>query len=180
MPVKITKEDELLLEKYSQAASKKSSNLIYGNAILISVIPIWLFSRVHDLPLISNAILYAIISVCSAFLMGYAYNSSKAPLMERVASRRSDAITREISGQSAKDKKISKKERDDAVRDRTREVADYESTTYSIFYNNCVFLLILLVVSMVLQRFSGQASYFISMVLASGLTAFLSTGKGSL
>lgn len=40
MVVKITKEDERLLEEYSQAASKSSEKLVYVNAIMISSIPI--------------------------------------------------------------------------------------------------------------------------------------------
>ncbi|KAG5453197.1 hypothetical protein CRM22_005321 [Opisthorchis felineus] len=180
MAVKITKEDELLLEMYSRAASKKSDHLIYGNAILISLIPIWLFWRIHGLALVANSILYAIVSTACAFLMSYAYTGAKAPLMERVAAKRSESISKELAAETGKDKKLTRKERDDAVRERTREVADYESTTYSIFFNNCVYLLILLASSMVLQHFSAHVNYFISMLLASGLTAFLSSGKSSL
>ncbi|KER33196.1 hypothetical protein T265_12658, partial [Opisthorchis viverrini] len=165
MAVKITKEDELLLEMYSRAASKKSDHLIYGNAILISLIPIWLFWRIHGLALVANSILYVIVSTACAFLMSYAYTGAKAPLMERfvlmldivyVAAKRSESISKELAAETGKDKKLTRKERDDAVRERTREVADYESTTYSIFFNNCVYLLILLASSMVLQHFSAH------------------------
>ncbi|THD22038.1 Translocon-associated complex TRAP gamma subunit [Fasciola hepatica] len=180
MPVKITKEDELLLEKYGRAVSKRSNHLIYGNAVLISLIPIWLFWRVHSLTLVSNAVLYTIVSVASALLMSYAYSSSKTPLMERIASRRTDAITKEVNSVYGKDKKLSRKDRDDAIRERTTEVADYESTTFAIFYNNCLFLLILLVTSLVLSQFSPQLNYFVSMLLAGGSAAFLSSGKSSI
>ncbi|OON17281.1 Translocon-associated protein, gamma subunit, partial [Opisthorchis viverrini] len=169
MAVKITKEDELLLEMYSRAASKKSDHLIYGNAILISLIPIWLFWRIHGLALVANSILYVIVSTACAFLMSYAYTGAKAPLMERfvlmldivyVAAKRSESISKELAAETGKDKKLTRKERDDAVRERTREVADYESTTYSIFFNNCVYLLILLASSMVLQHFSAHVYPF--------------------
>ncbi|KAF6775857.1 hypothetical protein AHF37_05180 [Paragonimus kellicotti] len=179
MVVKITKEDEALLEMYSRAASKRFSNLIYGNAIIISAVPIWLFWRIHSLPFAANSILYLIVSAACAFLMSYAYKGVKAPLMERVATRRSDAITKDVLAEMGRDKKVSRKDRDDAIRERTKEVADCESTTFSIFFNNCLFLLVLLISSMVLQQISGQINYFVSMLLAAGLTAFLSTGKGS-
>ncbi|CAH8592078.1 unnamed protein product [Dicrocoelium dendriticum] len=180
MPVKITKEDEALLDLYSRYASKRSNHLIFGNAVLISLIPIWLFWRVHSLKLLSNMLLYAIVSSISAFLMSYAYKGAKTPLMERVAIKRSEAIAKEMSVDADKDKKASRKEREDAIRERTREVSDYESTAFSIFFNNCIFLLILIISSMVLQHFSGQINYFVSMLLATGLTAFLSSGKNSL
>ncbi|KAA0196050.1 Translocon-associated complex TRAP gamma subunit [Fasciolopsis buskii] len=180
MPVKITKEDEQLLEKYGRAVSKRSNHLIYGNAVLISLIPIWLFWRVHSLALVSNVVLYAIVSVTSAFLMSYAYNTSKSPLMERIASRRTDAITKEVNSEYGKERKFSRKDRDDTIRERTTEVADYESTTFAIFYNNCLFLLVFLVASLVLSQFSSQLNYFVSMLLAAGAAAFLSSGKGSI
>ncbi|KAH8868347.1 Translocon-associated protein subunit gamma isoform 1 [Schistosoma japonicum] len=156
MVVRITKEDERLLEEYSQAASKSSEKLVYVNAIMISSIPIWLFFGVHKMPLVANSVLFAIISLASTFLMSLAYKNSKAPLMERIAIRRTEAITKEVNSEACKDKKLSKKNREDIVRERTKKVADYESTTFSIFYNNCLFLLLLLLLSAVLHHFSNQ------------------------
>ncbi|CAH8679247.1 SWI/SNF and RSC complex subunit Ssr3 [Schistosoma haematobium] len=179
MVVKITKEDERLLEEYSQAASKSSEKLVYVNAIMISSIPIWLFWGVHKMPLIANSFLYVIISLASTFLISIAYKNSKTPLMEKIAIRRTEAITKEVNNEAGRDKKLSKKNREDVVRERTKKVADYESTTFSIFYNNCLFLLVLLLLSAVLHHFSNQVNYSVSMLLAAGATAFLSSGKGS-
>ncbi|KAK4474875.1 hypothetical protein MN116_001987 [Schistosoma mekongi] len=190
MVVKITKEDERLLEEYSQAASKSSEKLVYVNAIMISSIPIWLFFGVHKMPLVANSILYVIISLASTFLMSLAYKNSKAPLMERfllivlnncfrIAIRRTEAITKEVNSEAGKDRKLSKKNREDIVRERTKKVADYESTTFSIFYNNCLFLFLLLLLSAVLHHFSNQVNYSVSILIAAGATAFLSSGKGS-
>ncbi|TNN04980.1 Translocon-associated protein subunit gamma isoform 2, partial [Schistosoma japonicum] len=128
------------------------------------------------MPLVANSVLFAIISLASTFLMSLAYKNSKAPLMERIAIRRTEAITKEVNSEACKDKKLSKKNREDIVRERTKKVADYESTTFSIFYNNCLFLLLLLLLSAVLHHFSNQINYSVSMLIAAGATAFLSSG----
>ncbi|CAH8675543.1 unnamed protein product [Schistosoma haematobium] len=115
MVVKITKEDERLLEEYSQAASKSSEKLVYVNAIMISSIPIWLFWGVHKMPLIANSFLYVIISLASTFLISIAYKNSKTPLMEKIAIRRTEAITKEVNNEAGRDKKLSKKNREDVL-----------------------------------------------------------------
>ncbi|CAH8873315.1 unnamed protein product [Trichobilharzia szidati] len=179
MVVKITKEDEQLLEEYSQAASKNSDKLVYVNAFTISLIPIWLFWRIHKMPLIANSFLYAVVTVASAFLMSLAYKNSKTPLMERIAVRRTEAISKQVNAQAGKDKNMSRKNREDSIRELTKKVADHESTTFSIFYNNCLFMLILLLLSAVLHHFSSPVNYSVSMLIAAGSAAFLSSGKGS-
>ncbi|CAH8668276.1 unnamed protein product [Heterobilharzia americana] len=66
-----------------------------------------------------------------------------------------------------------------SIRELTKKVADHESTTFSIFYNNCLFMLILLLLSAVLHHFSNAVNYSVSMLIAAGAAAFLSSGKGS-
>nr|CAX70747.1 Translocon-associated protein subunit gamma [Schistosoma japonicum]CAX70748.1 Translocon-associated protein subunit gamma [Schistosoma japonicum] len=148
MVVRITKEDERLLEEYSQAASKSSEKLVYVNAIMISSIPIWLFFGVHKMPLVANSVLFAIISLASTFLMSLAYKNSKAPLMERIAIRRTEAITKEVNSEACKDKKLSKKNREDIVRERTKKLlitsprpSQYFIITAYFFYFCCSYLL---------------------------------------
>jgi translocon-associated protein subunit gamma len=57
-------------------------------------------------------------------------------------------------------------------------VAEYESTTFSIFFNNAMFLALLIFVSFyVLRGFSPSFNYIGSMGLSAGLVALLSTGS---
>ncbi|BHF71343.1 SWI/SNF and RSC complex subunit Ssr3 [Sparganum proliferum] len=175
--MKLTKEDELLLEQYGRTASAKSNKLIYGNALLVSLTPIWLYWRIHEMDLIPNLILFAIFTAVSTYLISLAYTNSKGPLMERIAVIRTDAITQEVTKKVGNDKKVSKKEKDDMIRQKTKDVADYESTTFSIFYINAIFILIALISSTVLHQLSDQMNYAFSMLIASGLTAFLSSAK---
>ena len=58
------------------------------------------------------------------------------------------------------------------------QVAEYESTTFSIFYNNALFLSVLIFASFYLfpSSVSATINYVASMGLAAGLIALLSTG----
>merc|ERR1711983_668468 len=174
---KMSREEELLLEGFSQGDSTKSSALFYGNAFIVSAIPVWLYWRVHSIDIASYAILFAIGTLVSTWLLAFAYKNTKHLLKHKVAVKREAAVTKEMNKKLADDKKISKKEKDERILWKKNEVAEYESTTFSIFYNNVLFIAGLILCSFVF--FSGQApavNYMASMGVASGLVALLSTG----
>lgn len=75
------------------------------------------------------------------------------------------------------DKKISRKEKDERILWKKNEVAEYESTTFAIFYNNALFLTILIIASFyVFRGLAPHFNYIVSMGVASGVIALLSTG----
>ncbi|VDL43246.1 unnamed protein product [Hymenolepis diminuta] len=172
---KFTKEEEMLLEQYGRTSSNKSMKIIYGNALMIAAAPIWLYWRIHEMDFAPYAILFAIFTGLATYLISIAYNNSRGPLMERIAIIRADAINQEITKQVGNDKKISKKDKDDMVRQKTRDVADYESTMFSIFYINAIFIVILMITSTILHQLSNPINYGFSMLIASGSTALLSS-----
>jgi len=60
------------------------------------------------------------------------------------------------------------------------QVAEYESTTFSIFYNNALFLALVIIASFyILSGTSPHVNYILSIGLSSGLIALLSTGTQS-
>merc|ERR1712154_548109 len=63
------------------------------------------------------------------------------------AVKREAAVTKEMNKKLADDKKISKKEKDERILWKKNEVAEYESTTFSIFYNNALFLALVIIAS---------------------------------
>ena len=99
----------------------------------------------------------------------------------------------------ADDKKISKKEKDERILWKKNEVAEYESTTFSIFYNNALFLALVIIASfyilsvsissvtpspdsikkIYMQGTSPTMNYILSIGLSSGVIALLSTGTQS-
>nr|CAG4641309.1 EOG090X0GZE [Eulimnadia texana] len=172
-----SKEEELLLQDFSRNVSTKSSALFYGNAFIVSAVPIWLFWRIHVMDLISSAPIFIAITLLSSYLVAFAYKNTKFTLKHKIAVKREEAITREISKKLAEDKKISKNEREERILWKKNEVADYEATTFSMFYNNALFLALVIVLSFyILKSFSPSMNYILSMGAASGLIALFSTG----
>jgi len=70
----------------------------------------------------------------------------------QVAVKREEAVTLEMNRRLADDKKMSKKEKDERILWKKNEVADYEATTFSIFYNNALFLAIIILGSFYILR----------------------------
>merc|ERR1712037_310495 len=160
-----SKEDELLLQDFSKNVSTKSSALFYGNAFIVSAIPIWLFWRVHSMEPVSSAPLFAV-----------AYRNTKHLLKHQVAVKREGAVTKEMSRQLNDDKKISRKEKDERILWKKNEVAEYEATTFAIFYNNAPFLSILVFASFyVLKTLGATLNYIVSTAIAAGIIALIST-----
>lgn len=114
----------------------------------------------------------------STYLMAMAYRNTKFALKHKVAVKREEAVTREIAKQLSDDKKTSRKEKDERTLWKKNEVADYEATTFSIFYNNSLFLAIILVFSFFIFRSTSPlANYILTVSGSSGLLALLSTKK---
>ena len=56
------------------------------------------------------------------------------------------------------------------------QVAEYEATTFAIFYNNALFLSILVFASFyVLKTLGATLNYIVSMAVAAGIIALIST-----
>ena len=69
-----------------------------------------------------------------------------------MAVKREEAVTLEMNKRLADDKKMSKKEKDERILWKKNEVADYEATTFSIFYNNAMFLALIIFLSFYILR----------------------------
>merc|ERR1712223_1271336 len=156
----------------------KSSALFYGNAFIVSAIPLWLFWRVHSMEPVSSAPLFAVVTLISTWLVAFAYRNTKHLLKHQVAVKREAAGTKEMSKQLNDDKKISRKEKDERILWKKNEVAEYESTTFAIFYNNALFLSVLIFASFYVfpATVSPTINYVASMGISAGLIALLSTG----
>jgi translocon-associated protein subunit gamma len=173
---KLTKEEELLLQDFSRNVTTKSSALFYGNAFIVSAIPIWLFWRIHQMDPYQSAILFGVMTLVTTYLVAFAYKNVKFLLKHKIAQKREEAVSREVMKKVADDKRMSKKEKDERILWKKNEVADYEATTFSIFYNNAMFLVLIVVLSFyVLRSFSPTFNYMLSMGSAGGLLALFST-----
>ncbi|XP_025082653.1 translocon-associated protein subunit gamma-like [Pomacea canaliculata] len=175
---KLSREEELLLQDFSRNVSTKSSALFYGNALIVSVIPIWLFWRIHQMDLYQSGIFFALGTIVSTYLVALAYRNVKFILKHKVALKREDAVAQEMMKKLADDKRMTKKEKDERILWKKNEVADYEATTFSIFYNNALYLALLIVVSFyILKNFNPTINYMGSVGAAAGLLALFSTSN---
>lgn len=173
-----TKEEELLLQDFSRNVSTKSSALFYGNAFIVSAVPIWLFWRIHMMDIYSSLVLFALVTSASTYLLAMAYRNTKFVLKHKIAIKRQDAVKYDLSKKLSEEKKMSVKEKDERILWKKNEVADYEATTFSIFYNNALFLGLVIFASFYLLRsFSPSVNYALSIGSTSALLALLSTGS---
>ncbi|CAG6005561.1 unnamed protein product [Menidia menidia] len=173
-------EEDLLLQDFSRNLSAKSTALFYGNALIVSAIPIWLFWRIWHMDLVQSAVLYAVMTLVSTYLVAFAYKNVKFVLKHKVAQKREDAVSKEVTRKlsEADNRKMSRKEKDERILWKKNEVADYEATTFSIFYNNTLFLVLVIVASFfLLKNFNPTVNYILSISASSGLIALLSTGS---
>merc|ERR1719270_1539541 len=100
-------------------------------------------------------------------------------LKHKVALKREAAVTKEMTNKLADDKKISNKEKDERILWKKNEVAEYEATTFSIFYNTLFLALVIIASFYLLNGTSAHVNYLLSIGLSSGLIALLSTGTQS-
>lgn len=173
-------EEDLLLQDFSRNLSAKSSALFFGNAFIVSAIPIWLYWRIWHMDLVQSAVLYSVMTLISTYLVAFAYKNVKFVLKHKVAQKREDAVSKEVTRKlsEADNRKMSRKEKDERILWKKNEVADYEATTFSIFYNNTLFLVLVIIASFfVLKNFNPTVNYILSISASSGLIALLSTGS---
>merc|ERR1712012_1413378 len=110
------KEEELLLQDFSRRVTAKSSALFYGNAFIVSAIPIWLYWRIHAVDPASSAIILALVTIASTWLVAFAYRNTKHVIKHKVAVKREAAVTKDMNRElDSGDKKISRKEKDERI-----------------------------------------------------------------
>merc|ERR1719394_1888501 len=124
-----------------------------------------------------NIVSFVVLTLASTYLISLAYKNVKFLLKHKIAQKREEAVTREVMKKVSDDKRMSKKEKDERVLWKKNEVADYEATTFSIFYNNALYLVLLIVASFyILKNFNPVLNYGCSVASASSLLALFSTG----
>eukprot|EP00794_Sanderia_malayensis_P015026 gene15026-16576_t len=162
---KLTQEEEILLQDFSRTVSKKSQVLFYGNALVISLLPLWLFWKIHLMDPYTYGPLFAVGTLIATYLVSFAYRNTKFTLKHKIAQKRENAIAKEVNAEldsKPETKKLSRKEKDDRILWKKNNVSDTEATTLSIFYNNSMFLFLIILASFyLLKTFSPTVYPFI-------------------
>merc|ERR1712083_1220480 len=106
---KMSKEEELLLEGFNKNVSTKSSALFYGNAFIVSAIPVWLYWRIHSIDIFSYWFVFVVGTLVATWLVSFAYKNTKHILKHKIAVKREASVTKEMTKKLA-DQKLTKKE----------------------------------------------------------------------
>jgi len=174
----LTNEEELLLQDFSGTLTAKATSLFYGNALIVSALPIWLFWRIHQLDPtdLRTGIIFGVTTIVASVMIAFAYKKTKHILKHSIARRREAAVTADMLRSLADNKKMSKKEKDERILWKTNEVADFESTNLTIFYNNILFLLLIIGMGFfALKNSAPVVNYVASTLLSAGVVALFST-----
>ncbi|CAJ0959236.1 unnamed protein product, partial [Mesorhabditis belari] len=175
---KFSKEEEILLNSFSADVSAQGSALFLVNSFVTAVAPVYLFYGVHQLEVSDGWIVWTVAVLAATYLLTWASKNQKHQLKHKLVQKRTQAVEREINKKYADDKKISRKEKEERALFRRNEVADSESTWLSIFFNNVLFISLLLVLSFFFfANFNPLFNSFFSIVGAAGVVAFISTSK---
>ena len=111
----MSREEELMLKGFNKNVPTKSSALFYWNAIIVSTIPVWLYWRVRSFDIASYAVISAIGTLVSTWLLAFTYKDTKHILEHKVAVKCYGAITKELTKKLTDDKKISNKKKNGRI-----------------------------------------------------------------
>ncbi|GMR48486.1 hypothetical protein PMAYCL1PPCAC_18681, partial [Pristionchus mayeri] len=174
---KFSKEDEALLDSYSNNVSAKGQAIFYLNALISTAAPVYLFLGINHMDLNDSWIPLLIVSIASIYGIAFASKNFKYILKHKIVMKRAEAVTREINKKYA-DKKISTKEKEERILYRRNEVAEEESTYLAVFITNSLFISILFVLAFFfLANLNPIFNASIAMVGSAAVVAFLSTSK---
>merc|ERR1712002_317800 len=127
---------------------------------------------------LSSAVLFILVTAIATYLVAMAYMNTKFVLKHKVAQKVEDAVSREVMKKLQNNKSMSKKEKDERILWKKNEVAESEATTFSLFYNNALFLMLVVVGSfLVFKSISPAYNYVFSTLGAAGIIALFSTSS---
>lgn len=170
-------ESELeLLRNFSRETDGKGTFIFWVHALYVVAIPIWIQARVHQFP-VGDQLVYLIIgTLIQAFALQFAYKNVKFVSKEKIATQRTEAVAAEVVAQVGQ--KMARQELDDRILWKKNEVAENESIHYSILYNNCIYLAMYLLFSIVFFKSSTPlTNYLITTVISAGVVAGTSNTK---
>jgi len=165
-----------LLRNFSRDTDSKGTIVFWVHALYVVAIPIWIQARVHQFP-VGDSLVYLIIgTLIQAFALQFAYKNVKFVSKEKIATQRTEAVAAEVVQQVGN--KMNRQELDDRILWKKNEVAENESIHYSIFYNNCIYLALYLLFSVIFFKSSTPlTNYIVSIIMSAGVVAGTSNTK---
>jgi len=148
---------------------------------MITILPLWLFWKIHLMDPYTYAPLFIAGTLVATYLVSFAYKNTKFTMKHKIAQKKENVIAKEVNSEldsKPETKKLSRKEKDDRILWKKNTVSDTEATTFSIFYNNILYLLLIIITSFyLLKTFGPTVNFTVSTGVAAGFVALLSTGS---
>lgn len=175
---KMTKEEERLLLESSRQVTGTTSALFYGNAFIVSALPVWLYWRVQVMDPLTFGIFFVAFTLITTWFVAFAYRKMKVSLKHKIAVKRENAVSKEVLAElnQSSGKKLTKAEKDERVAWKKNEVAEGEATTFAIFYINTLFLFLVLCTFFFMRSFNPIINYTATTGITSFVLVLLSTG----
>jgi len=172
---KFTHEEELLLQDFSREISMKTTVMFYLNALVTSAIQVFLYVRIHGMDLMPSLPVFIIMTLLSTYLIAFAYKNTKFVMKHKIAQKIESAMSTYVHKQIG-DKKAGKTEKDERALWKKNEVSESSATTFTLFYNNSMFLMLVILMSFyVFASFPPFYNYILTISSSAGLVALFST-----
>merc|ERR1719230_470997 len=117
-----------------------------------------------------NYIIWTLMSIFSAFLIAKAYTNTKFVIKHRVAQKIEKAVNKEVNKMFEENKSLSKREKDNLMHWKKNEISESQAVSFSLFYNNIIYLTLILVFSFfIFKSFAPVYNYTGTVIFSSGL-----------
>jgi hypothetical protein len=165
---------EDLVKDLRMEISKISLALCYVSGGVMSVIPAWLFHKMHWIEPYFFMIRTRVVSPLSAYLLTTAYTNGRQKIKDKIVTKH-EHLLKNFKSKLFREKWLIKKDKVERIFLHGKQIDDFEATLVSIFYNNSLFLGIIIFSNfMLLRSFAPLPSLCLSTVGTAGFLAVLS------
>ncbi|KAL7667422.1 hypothetical protein ACOME3_010751 [Neoechinorhynchus agilis] len=152
---------------------------------LFSLLPcislLWMFNSIIHLELLNHLFLYAIGTIATFVCLNLSYKEATEHLKFRIAQKRQDSLNRYITDNvlTAKERKMMKREKEEIMIVRKRELVDYEAALLSVAVVNSLLVVSSTFLGLLLFRGSAPGFNYFVTTLVAGFLTFGYTKSGS-
>jgi hypothetical protein len=166
---------EDLVKDLRMEISKISLALCYVSGGVMSVIPAWLFHKMHWIePYFFMILVLVVVSPLSAYFLTTAYTNGRQKIKDKIVTKH-EHLLKNFKSKLFREKWPSKKDKVERIFLHGKQIDDFEAILVSIFYNNSLFLGIIIFSNfMLLRSFAPLPSLCLSTVGTAGFLAVLS------
>jgi len=150
--------------------------LYIANGLVVALAPIYLYVTIFGLSFRDNLVIFLALTGLAGFLLSQAYEAVTKTLFTAYSKSRNLSYDPALYGDDSK--KSGKKSELQKSKVSQQESSRNEAVSYSILYNNLLFLMFVVVLGFyVLKNLPGLFNYILSVGIAGALVMLSSTSK---